>query len=324
MGCPHCGHPIATNALALARNHLYCGTCHRNFATERRRAALGGPIGHPPAERFAALRRAIAEQPLAGESRSLLRWDKSPAEIAASPALVRVHHAHTVWADPSMGRGFLRFKTESFRLDVEEAPSNRPKFYALVRGAAITAFEDLAAQLGRHVRLKEAPPGMEEAMHSAARVDMRASTVAAAFWRSAAAFNVHQFVLGEMPPPAAKAPPFCSWLPEHTGAMQLVVRREAEALFVRNLIRMQGLRYGVQVAWSELPDEALFLVPWRLRAVAESGQLELQIRTRVDRNTVGRLAARYRRHWLLEAPEDAPTLGLVTSPMSGGPALSAE
>jgi hypothetical protein len=313
IGCPHCGQPISTNALAIARNHLYCGSCDRNFATERRRASVGGPVGHPPVERFAALRRVVAEQARAGESRSVLRWDKSPSEIVANPVLVRWHHAHTIWGDPAIGSGFLRFKTESCRLDAEDPTQSRTKFYALVRGAVITAFEELAAQVAKHVRLNEVPAGVEGAMHSAARVDIRISAVAAAFWQAAAAFNVHRFVLGEMPPPAAKPPPFWSWLPEHTAAMRLVVRHEVEALFVRSLLRMRGLRFGVQVAWAELPDEAHFLLPWRLRAVAGSTQQELQIRTKVDAPTVDRLVSRYRRHWLLEAPDDVSTLGLVTA-----------
>ena len=321
MGCPHCGKPVFTNALAIARNHLYCGACNRNFASERRREALGAPIGHPPTGPFAALGRAVVEQTLAGSFRSQLRWDKSPAQIAANPALVRVHHRHMVWGDPSMGRGFLRFKTETIRLNTEEAPPSRPRFYGLVRDAATTALEELAAQLGRHVRFKEAPLGVEEAMFSAVRLDLRVSAVAAAFWRSAAAFNVHRYVLGEMPPPAAKAPSFLSWLPDHTGAMRLVVRSMVRALFVHSLIRMRRLRYGVQVAWSDLPDESLFLSPWRLRAVEKSGQLELQIRTRADVNVVDRLASRYRRHWLLEAPEGVSNLELVTSAAGGVPAV---
>ncbi|MDP1068708.1 hypothetical protein, partial [Klebsiella pneumoniae] len=93
-------------------------------------------------------------------------------------------------------------------------------------------------------------------------------------------------------------------------------------MFVRSLIRMSKLRYGVQVAWSELPDQALFLLPWRLRPTAEPGGLEFEVRTHVDLNTVDRLASRYRRHWLIEAPEDASTLGLVTSTTAGKPSLS--
>ncbi len=321
MGCPHCGHAIPTNALALARNHFYCGACDHNMASERRRASVGCAVGHPSVERFAALRRLVTDPPAPGESRSELRCDRL-AEVAASPVLVRLHHAHTLWGDPSMGLGLLKVRTESFRLAAEDGPLNRPKFFALVRGAVIGAFEELATRLAKHVRLKEMPPGVENAMHRAARVDLRVSTVAAAFWQTAAAFEVQRFVLGELPPPAAKAQPFWSWLPAHTGAMRLLVARQVQALFVRSLIRMSKLRYGVQVAWSELPDPALFLLPWRLRPTAEPGGLEFEVRTHVDLNTVDRLASRYRRHWLIEAPEDASTLGLVTSPTAGKPSLS--
>jgi len=312
--CPLCGHPIPCNALSLVRNHLYCGTCNRNLATARRRAALGGPIGHPPAERFFALRRILSEQPRAGESRSVLRSERSPVDVASSLPLARMLHAHTVWGDPSMGSGLLRFPTESRLLDNEEAAISRPKFFALARMAAIEAFEELAGKLGRYVRLNEVPQGVEAAMHSAARLDLRMSTVAAAFWRSAAAFDVLRFVLGEMPPPTAKAPPFGSWLPQHSGAMRLVVERAVQALFVHSLLTMRKLKYGVQIAWSELPDESVFLPPWRIRVSEEPGQLELQVRARVSAETVERLATRYRRSWLVEAPQNASALELIASP----------
>jgi len=133
-------------------------------------------VGHPSVERFAALRRLVTEPPAPGESRSELRCDRL-AEVAASPVLVRLHHAHTLWGDPSMGLGLLKVRTESFRLAAEDGPLNRPKFFALVRGAVIGAFEELATRLAKHVRLKEMPPGVENAMHSAARVDLRVSTV---------------------------------------------------------------------------------------------------------------------------------------------------
>jgi hypothetical protein len=321
VGCPHCGRPISTSPLALARNHFYCGKCDRNLASERRRASMGGPIGHPSAERFAVVRRLLTEPLAPGEFRSELRWDR-PGEIAASPVLVRVHHAHTLWGDPSMGSGLLNVKTESLQVDVADTLLSRPKYFALVRGAVISAFEELAMQLAKHVRLKEVPPGVHEAMHSAARVDIRISTVAAAFWQAAAAFGVLPFVLGELPPPAAKAQPFWSWLPAHAEAMRLVVRRQVQAFFVRSLIRMSKLRYGVQVAWSKHPDEALFLLPWRLRLTADPGRLELQIRSKTDSMTVERMAARYRRYWLIEAPADASPLGLVASPPAQRPTLS--
>ncbi len=320
IGCPHCGHAIPTNALALARNHFYCGNCDRNMASQRRRALVGGSVGYPSVERFAVLRKLVTETPSPGESRSELRWDKL-AEIAASPVLVRVHHGHTVWGDSSMGLGILKVRMESSLLDVEDGPMNRPKYFALVRGAAIAALEELATKLGKHVRLKEIPPGVEDAMHSAARVDLRLSTVSAAFWQTALAFDVQRYVLGELPPPVAKTQPFWSSLPEHSGAMRLLVTRQVQALFVRSLIRLSKLRYGVQVAWSELPYNALFLLPWRLRTTSEPGRLEFQVRTKVDSATVVRLAERYRRHWLIEAPEDTSTLGLVTSQAVGNPTL---
>jgi hypothetical protein len=313
IGCPHCGHPIACNALALARNHLYCGTCNRNVATERRRAALGGPIGHPPAERFLALRRVLSERPRAGESRSALRWDKLPAEIASNPTFGKLLHAHTVWGEPSAGKWLLMLPTESVLLDNEEGAISRPRFHALVRSAVISAFVDLAGRLGRFARLNEVPPGVEDAMHSAARLDLRLSTVAAAFWRSAGAFDVLRFVLGEMPPPTAKAPPFGAWLPEHAGAMRFVVERAVQALFVHNLLGLRKLRYGVQVAWSAVPDEPVFLPPWRTLTRAESGRLELQVRARVTAGTVERMARRYCRSRLVEAPEGSSALELIGS-----------
>jgi hypothetical protein len=193
-----------------------------------------------------------------------------------------------------------------------------------VRAAAITAFDELAKKLDCRAKLSEVPSGMEGALRSAARVDLQAPTVAAAFWRSAAAFELVPFLLGEMPPPSAKASRFCSWLPEHTEAMRHVVRRIVELLFVRILIQMRGLRYGVQVAWSELPDEALFLVPWRLRQVEGSERLELRVRTWVDGNVIGRLASRYRRSWLLKAPEDASIVALVSGEVASGPMSSTE
>ncbi len=151
-------------------------------------------------------------------------------------------------------------------------------------------------------------------MHSAARLDLRLSTVAAAFWRSAGAFDVLRFVVGEMPPPTAKAPPFGSWLPEHTSAMRLVVERAVQALFVHTLLSLRKLRYGVQVAWSELPDESLFLPPWRTLARAESGRLELQVRARVSTGTVERVAKRYCRSWLVKVPHGTSALELIGSP----------
>ncbi len=310
MGCSHCGSPISSSAMSLAKNHLYCGSCDRNLATSRRRMTLGGAVDHPSAERFAALRRAVKAELAPGELRSRLQWNKAPRDIAASLDLVKLFHAHAVWGDPLSSEGSLMIKTESFRLDAEGPLLDRRKFYASIRSTAINAFEELATLLGQHVELMEMPPAVENAMSNGARIDLKVSAIVAAFWQAAAAFEVHRFLLGELPPWAATSAPFLSWLPEHTEAMRILVRQAVLELFVRSLVMMRRLQYGVQVAWSQLPDEPWFLLPWRLRPV-DSNTLELNMRPRVDLAAVERLVSRYRRHWLLDAPEGVPLLDLV-------------
>jgi hypothetical protein len=317
MGCPHCGKSISTTVHALAKNHLYCGSCHRNLATARRRTTIGVPVNHPPAERFAALRHSVATELPHGESRSALRWDRSANEIAASPTLARLHRWHTMWDCPSMNCGILRVKTESFVLGAEDCQRKQRTFNTLVRDATIKSFEQLAVQLEPHVRLMEIPIDVERAMRSAARFDVRVSSVAAAFWQSAAVLKVNRFLFGEMPPSAADAQPFSSRLPAHIGAMRLLTQFSVLALFAQNLIQMRRLQYGVQVAWQHVPDEALFLVPWRL-LFSESDQVELYVRSRVDGPTVDRLVARYRHHWLRDAPKNIPLLRLIASRTPAG------
>jgi hypothetical protein len=317
-GCPYCGKSLSTKVHALAKNHLYCGSCHRNLAVARRRTAIGISVIHPPAECFAALRRSLAAGMQCGESRSALRWGSSADQIVAIPTLARLYRWHTVWDSPSIDCGLLRFKTDLFHLDVEDRPMDQRFFNMLVRDVTIKAFEHLAERLERYVRLMAFPTDVEWAMKSAGRVDVQVDSVAAAFWRAAVSFKVNRFLHGEMPPSAASVPPFSSWLPAHIGAMRILIHLSVLALFVHCFLQVRRLQYGVQVAWHKMPDEALFLVPWRLRSL-ESGRIELHVRSRVSAPTVDRLVARYRHHRLRSAPKDLSLLGIVTSRSSAGP-----
>lgn len=318
MGCPRCSRPIATNAFALARNHLYCGECDRNFATERRRRSVGGAIVHPLSEQFLALRHVIVTGPPPREIRSSPKWGKLPNEIAGSRILTRLYHAHTVWGDPVLGGGFLKLRTHVQELDTEGQPVGRAKYFNLMRGAMIDSFEELAKQLGRDVQLKDISLRIEGAVRSAARLDLRAPIVAAAFWQAASALGVLRFVMGEMPPPAAKDPPYSYWFPDHVGAMRVVVQHAVRVLFSHCLIRIRLLKYGVQVSWANLPTEAEFLPPWRLIPSKDPSKVVLELRTRADCGTLERLVTRYRRRWLLDAPGGDLSI-LVLGQPSGAP-----
>ena len=311
-GCPYCGKSVSTTLHALAKNHLYCGSCQRNLAVSRRRTAIGVSVIHPPYECFAALRSSLTAELPNGESRSAWRWEISANQIATSQALVRRYRGHTMWDSPSIACGFLRFKTELFILDVEDRRGKQGHFNRLVRDAVIKAFERLGDRLKPYVQLMATPRDVEWAMKSAGRVDVQVAAVAAAYWQSAVVFRVSRFLLGEMPSPVADAHPFSSWLPAHVCAMRVLIQHSVLALFAHSLIQMRRLQYGVQVAWHKPPDEALFLMPWRLRPL-ESDQMELHIRSRVDATTVDRLVARYQHHWLRSAPKDIPLHTLMTS-----------
>jgi hypothetical protein len=302
---------------ALAKNHLYCGSCHRNLAAARRRTAIGVSVIHPPAECFAALRRSLTGGLPSGESRSALRWDSSANQIVAIPTLARLYRRHTLWDSPSIDCRLLRFKTDLFHLDVEDQPMNRRDFNTLVRDVTIKAFENLGERLERYVPLMGFPKDIEWTMKSSGRVDIEVASVAAAFWRAAVSFKVNRFLRGEMPPSEAGAHPFSSWLPAHISAMRVLIHLSVLALFVHCLIQVRRLQYGVQVAWHKLPDEALFFLPWRLRPL-DSGRIELHVRSRVSATTVDRLVARYQHHCLRSAPKDLPLLSLITSQKSTG------
>jgi hypothetical protein len=316
-GCPYCGKSVSTKVHALAKNHLYCGSCHRNLAAARRRTAIGVSVIHPPAECFAALRRSLTGGLPSGESRSALRWDSSANQIVAIPTLARLYRRHTLWDSPSIDCRLLRFKTDLFHLDVEDQPMNRRDFNTLVRDVTIKAFENLGERLERYVPLMGFPKDIEWTMKSSGRVDIEVASVAAAFWRAAVSFKVNRFLRGEMPPSEAGAHPFSSWLPAHISAMRVLIHLSVLALFVHCLIQVRRLQYGVQVAWHKLPDEALFFLPWRLRPL-DSGRIELHVRSRVSATTVDRLVARYQHHCLRSAPKDLPLLSLITSQKSTG------
>ena len=86
--------------------------------------------------------------------------------------------------------------------------------------------------------------------------------------------------------------------------MRAVVRRQVQALFVLNVLRFRHLRYGAEVAWSETPEPAKFLMPWRICRAREGATAELQIRARADGATVSRVVKRYRYSRLKKASPD--------------------
>lgn len=307
-GCPHCGKPLATDARTLVRDHFYCGNCHSDLASERQRTSFGESDHHPPAHRFATLRRLLTEPPPPGELHNGQWRYGTPPEIAASPGLVRLQHARMLWGDPSMGPEFLPIRTVSIR--VLEADHLPQPFLPEVRRAMIAAFEALAAQFSDHVGMLPLPWNSAVPRRGGGRWDTRQSVLVVAFWRAAAAMDVLRFVFGGQALWSGTQP-LHDWFPRHMEAMQLLVQRQVQVLFVRSLLQMRKLRYGVQVDWSGMPDAALYLVPWRLRPTAMSGWLELQIRTHVDATTVRRLVQRYRQHWLEEVPEGMSPLALI-------------
>lgn len=314
-GCPHCGTPIPTDCFSLTRNHMYCGGCGRCLASVHSRMPSTESMDHPRAALFGSLRQAICGNPLAGERRSHLNpyWDKLPGEVISSSALMRQHHLHTVWGDHSMGTDFLNAKTASFQLDVERKPdrvTGEGTFeFSPVYEKTMKAFQDLSVLLERYQSVRETPQGVR----SNARVDEHVSAVAAAFWQAACVMGVHKDLNGEEPDlkPWGWGPWFLPWLPEHSEALARVVRSAVHALFAVCLAHTGRLRFGVQVAWHRAPDWYRFLPPWRLLPRPDTGQLELQIRTRSDEHAVERLVTRYREHWLLRIPEGVSPLELV-------------
>lgn len=297
-GCPHCGAVIPASAYSVGRHHLYCGKCGRSLSGDRRRDSLGGEVLHLPALRFEALREAVGNRH--GEERSAVPLNLPPGQIAASVALGRLLASHTMWFDQPVP-GLDRFRVERLSLE-DEAAAPETRSHALVRNAYIDAFVQLAGELERYVRLDGLPTGAESGTHSAARVDADLQLVGAAFWHAAATFDVHRYVRGEMPPPTARASPFAFSLPRATHAMRQVVRRQVDALFALNVLRFRRLQYGAEVAWSEAPPQANFLVPWRICRPRDGGRAELQVRARVHSATISRLIVRYRYVRLAKTP----------------------
>jgi hypothetical protein len=300
-GCPFCGAAIHATAASVGRNHLYCGKCGRNMAGDRRRDSPAGNTLQLADQVFEALRAAARTS--SNEQRSQVRLDLPPEEIAASVGLSRLSASHTLWAEQPI-RGLGQFRVNRLVLDDEADPPVPPRAYALGRNAYISAFGELAGDLARFVKLDAMPNGAESGRHSGARIDEELQLVSAAFWHAAASFGVHRFVRGEMPPPVASPSPFAFSLPQVTQAMRHVARCQVQTLFVLNVLRFRRLKFGAQIAWSEVVEPAKFLVPWRLLKWDESGRLELQVRARVDATTISRVVARYRQRRLMKVPAE--------------------
>lgn len=301
-GCPHCGEAVPASALSVGRNHLYCGKCGRNLATDRRREFLGGEVLQLSSQKFDALRDAATNPD--NEERSVVRPDAAPAQVAASVGLSRLLASHTMWFEEKVA-GLERFRVQCLPLEVEQPPLPSSRAHALVRNAYISAFVELAGNLEKLVRLDAMPTGADSGTHSGARVDADMQLVGAAFWHAASTFGVHRYIHGEMPPPTARASPFAYSLPRGTQAMRLVVRCQVETLFVLNVLSFRHHQYGAEVAWSKVPEHAKFLMPWRIHRPPGGAAAELQIRARVDDATVSRVVKRYRYDRLTKAPADS-------------------
>lgn len=300
-GCPRCGAAVPVSALSVGRNHLYCARCGGNMAPDRRRDIQAGEVLMLPSKRFDAMRAALLN--VDAEERSNVKLDLPPAQIASSPALSRLLASHTVWFNEPTA-GFERFRVEHVPLGPTEATASSSRSDAIVRNAYINAFVELARELEKYVRLDAMPAGAESGTHSGARVDADLNLICAAFWHAAATFGVHRYVCGEMPPPTARASPFAFALPRGTQAMRHVASRQAQSLFVLNVLRFSRLQYGAQVAWSETPATARFLVPWRICRAGHGDDLELQVRTRVESATIGRIVMRHRYRRLQKVPSN--------------------
>lgn len=301
-GCPHCGATVLASALSVGRNHLYCGKCGRNLATDRRCESLGGEVMQLSSQRFDALRDAATNPD--DEERSIVRLDATPTQVAASVGLSRLLASHTMWFEEKVA-GLDRFRVQRLPLETEERPLLPSRAHALVRNAYISAFVELAGSLEKLVKLDAMPAGADSGTRSAARVDADMQLIGAAFWHAASAFGVHRYIHGEMPPPSARASPFAYSLPRGTRAMRDVVRCQVQTLFVLNVLSFRHHQFGAEVAWSKVPEHAKFLVPWRIRRASDGATRELQIRTRVDDTTVSRVVKRYRYGRLRKAPPES-------------------
>ncbi|TDP74748.1 hypothetical protein [Roseateles toxinivorans] len=307
-GCPHCRDPISTNVLDVARNHLHCGACGRNLAPGVTHGSLQQHLAHPSAKLFAPLRKAIGRGPQARDLRSDLNWDKRPDEVVASPILTRLHHVHSVWGDDAGTSDFLKLEAEYIRVDVDvEGDIEHSRQQSIIFLAMQYTFEGLASRLRRIVELGDIPQGIL----TRGRVDEQVSAVTAAFWQAALVARVDQVLCGSSPILLGWQPWFSRWLPAHIDAKLCVLSRAVRMLFVRCLIRMVRLRYGVQVAWHSPPDWFLFLPPWRLVASTDPRYLDLQIRRVVAEHMLERLVLRYREHQLLTMPTGASPLELI-------------
>lgn len=309
-GCPHCGAAVPASALTVGRNHLYCGKCGRNLAEDRRRETFGGEVVQLPAQQFDALREAATNPHK--EARSKVHMDAASAHVVESVGLRRLLASHTMWFEGTVA-GLERFRVQRFALAVQEPPAPPSRAHALVRNAYISAFVELAGRLEKLVKLEGMPAGADTGPRGGARVDADLQLIGAAFWQAASAFGVHRYIDGEMPPPAARASPFAQSLPQDTRAMRQVVRCQVDTLFVLNVLRCRHHQYGAEVAWSQVPEPAMFLVPWRIRQAPDGTTRELQIRARVDATTVSRVVQRYRYRRLTKTPLGCELTALLQS-----------
>lgn len=321
MGCPHCGRPIPTSLLDVARDHMYCGACGRRLAVAQAGTSLARSTDHPAATLFAQLRQALVGDPQAGELRNDLPWGKLPAEVVVSSVLVRRHHICSVWGSNALGSDFLNTRTTSSLLEIEEKPArpSEPGHHLVFRPTyrrTMEAFENLASLLECDRPMGAMPQGVL----SNARVDEAVPAVSAAYWHAARTMSVHTALACTFSYEESRRRRllefgwgawFQPWLPDHDGAVGEVVRSAVYSLFALCLARAGRLRYGVQMAWDTPPPWHEFLPPWRLLPRAGTNQLQLQVRTRADERLVRRLMSRYRAHELLKVPEGVSPLELI-------------
>lgn len=315
-GCYHCGKAIPTTLVALVGNHFYCDSCDRLLATARRHGSLEDLDAHPSVHEFAELRQALSLELPIGESRGRVEWEEMPHETVASRALSDLHRAHAVWSRSPSVVDSVKTKTQAFRLPPQEEGLGTFGLLRIVDLAAIEAFRNLAIWLEHeHSQLLDVPGNIEFVRHSAARIDLRVNAVSAAFWKAACSVGVQHLLRHDNPRLSTKASALTSWLPTHRGAIEILVNQAVLELFAVCLLQNRHLDYGVQVAWSDPPKKAAYMVPWRLRTLP-SGEVELEMRCRVDRRSVKRLAARYKDRWLLAGPTGGAFNDLVSASKS--------
>ena len=314
--CSTCRNPIPATLLSLIRNHYYCSHCHRSLVrTNISTTSNEWPLGSS-ASNFRDIQ--VAKERSGDEQRSVVWghwWRIRPKILFSNADQLRRYCFHCVWPDTMSPTRLWNFRTEIVAFDVSTEMGSGGNFnqknHLAAHDAAVRAAQEVIALVSQVVPLEV--HGLSRKIQGDARVDCGLPILVAALWQTMAAFRVERLLQGVMPKLPVGMPPFLNHAPDLPPAMQVVVRCNVLHLFVRCLIRMSRLHYGVQVSWFDLPNPALFLTPWRLLPAEDDRHVELQIRSRVDTSLITRLIARYKDCRLQRIPDGVAPHELIGS-----------